>query len=104
MSLLEQLREKREDIYAVAEPYGISNIRVFGSVARGEETPESDIDLLVHFDLDKTKSGFAYVGAWRAVREYIQQEAKIQRDVDWVSDGGIHPLLKDRILGEAIPL
>lgn len=46
---LEELRAKREDILRVAAAYGISNVRVFGSVARGEATPESDIDLLVDY-------------------------------------------------------
>ena len=44
--LLEQLRSKREEIYAIASKYSVSNIRVFGSVARGEERDDSDVDFL----------------------------------------------------------
>jgi uncharacterized protein len=46
---LEELRARREDILRVAAAYGVSNVRVFGSVARAEATPESDIDLLVDY-------------------------------------------------------
>lgn len=44
MSVYELLREKREDILSIANMYGASNVRVFGSVARGEADAESDID------------------------------------------------------------
>ncbi len=46
---LEILREHRDEILRLAEHYGASNVRVFGSVARGDATPESDVDLLVDF-------------------------------------------------------
>ncbi len=46
-SLGRRLRQRRRQVLAVAEKYGASNVRVFGSVARGEDTPESDIDILV---------------------------------------------------------
>jgi hypothetical protein len=49
---LESLRERREDILRLAAQYGASNVRVFGSVARGEATAESDVDLLVSFPPD----------------------------------------------------
>ncbi len=46
---LADLRARRDEILALAERYGASNVRVFGSVARGDATPDSDIDLLVDF-------------------------------------------------------
>jgi predicted nucleotidyltransferase len=46
---LEALRARRDDILRITTAYGVSNVRVFGSVARGEATPESDIDLLVDY-------------------------------------------------------
>ena len=46
---LEMLRERRDEILALAKRYGAYNVRVFGSVARGDATPESDIDFLVSF-------------------------------------------------------
>ncbi|MBK9708073.1 MAG: nucleotidyltransferase domain-containing protein [Acidobacteria bacterium] len=54
MSLYELLNTKKDAIAQLAREYGASNIRVFGSVARGDETPESDIDLLVDMDLDRS--------------------------------------------------
>jgi predicted nucleotidyltransferase len=47
MKTLQLLKQNREKIYAIAAKHGVSNIRVFGSVARGEETKKSDVDLLV---------------------------------------------------------
>jgi predicted nucleotidyltransferase len=44
------LREKREQILTLAEKYGARNVRIFGSVARGEERPDSDIDFLVELE------------------------------------------------------
>ena len=46
---LADLRARRDEILALAARYGASNVRVFGSVARGDATPDSDIDLLVNF-------------------------------------------------------
>jgi predicted nucleotidyltransferase len=46
---LEMLRARRDEILALAKRYGAYNVRVFGSVARGDATPESDIDFLVNF-------------------------------------------------------
>jgi uncharacterized protein len=51
---LAMLREKRGEILALAAYYNASNVRVFGSVARGESTPDSDIDFLVNFDQNYT--------------------------------------------------
>ncbi|MDA8046416.1 MAG: nucleotidyltransferase domain-containing protein [Actinomycetota bacterium] len=53
------LREHRDEILRLAEKRGVSNIRIFGSVARGDATPDSDIDLLV--DLEARESGFDLV-------------------------------------------
>ncbi len=44
---LTELKQKREDILKIAQRYGVTDIRVFGSVVRGEQGPESDIDLLI---------------------------------------------------------
>ena len=59
MSLDELLKTKRDEILKVAAKYGASNVRVFGSVARGEEGPDSDIDLLVVMDFEGRKSDTA---------------------------------------------
>jgi predicted nucleotidyltransferase len=52
MTLLDTLQEKRVEILQVAARHGAFNVRVFGSVVQGEETPESDIDFLVDYGVD----------------------------------------------------
>ena len=96
MLTLEQVRDKREVLIALANRCKAENVRVFGSVARGEANEESDLDLLVHFrdrasllDLIDLKE---------------EAEKLLGLDVDVVSDGGLSPYLKDRILNEARPL
>jgi hypothetical protein len=87
---------KRDAILRLAEHHGATNVRVFGSVARGEEGPDSDIDLLV--TMGNGRSYFDLVGLWQDLEELLG------RKVDVVTDGGLSPYLKDRILAEAVPL
>lgn len=58
------LSEKTQDVLSIVEKHGASNIRVFGSVVRGEATQESDIDFLIDYNIKKTTSwvpvGFIY--------------------------------------------
>ena len=56
MAVRDELRRRRDTVLAIAARHGVSQIRVFGSVARGEERPNSDIDLLIDLDDDR---GFA---------------------------------------------
>jgi hypothetical protein len=56
MAVRDDLRRRRDAVLAIAARHGVSRIRVFGSVARGEERPDSDIDLLIDLDDDR---GFA---------------------------------------------
>ena len=53
-----QLQENRENILAIAAKHGAFNVRIFGSVARGEENSESDIDFLIDYDIEKTTPWF----------------------------------------------
>lgn len=76
---LADLRAKRDDILRLAEARGVYNVRVFGSVARGEATANSDVDLLVsaksHLDM------FDLVGLWLDLQELLVC------DVSLVTDG-----------------
>ncbi|CAA7626928.1 nucleotidyltransferase family protein [Magnetospirillum sp. UT-4] len=90
------LDEKRDDILRLAALHGAGRVRVFGSVARGEDGPDSDIDLLVHMDDDR--SLLDLIGFWQAVQDLVGCK------VDVVSDGGISPTLRDAVLAEARPL
>ncbi len=62
---------------------------LFGSFARGEETPDSDVDILVEFDHSTTIGLFAYARMWRELKE------KLGRDVDLVEDGTMRPLIAE---------
>lgn len=93
---LDTLRAMREEILALADRHKAEQVRVFGSVARGEASPESDVDLLVHF-----RSGASLldlIGLRQGASDLMQAR------VDIVSDDVISPYLVNRILGEAIPL
>ncbi len=96
MLTLEQVRDKREVLIALANRCKAENVRVFGSVARGEANEESDLDLLVHF-----RDG---ASLFDLIDLKEEAEKLLGLDVDVVSDGGLSPYLKDRILNEARPL
>lgn len=87
---------QRSRILALARRYGAVRVRLFGSVARGDAGPASDIDLLVRMRADR--SFFDFVSLWQDL------EAALGRRVDLVSEGGLSPYLRGRILKEARPL
>lgn len=84
------------DVRRLGERHGIRNIRVFGSFARGEAEPESDLDLLVEYV--PGQGGFAFVDFCDQVEELLG------RKVDVVTEKSLHPLLRDKILARAVPL
>ena len=96
MLTLEQLRARRDELIALADRYKAENVRVFGSLARGEAGPGSDVDFLVHFR--RGASLFDLMD--------FQEEAQalLGEKVDVVSDRGLSPYLETRILREARPL
>ncbi len=90
------LETYREEILAIAERHGASNVRVFGSVARGEARPDSDVDILVDLELGRSLLDHAQL--------QIELEALLSRKVDVVTERGLRSHLRDRVLQEAIPL
>jgi len=96
MSFPDLLVEKREEILQVAAEHGATNVRVFGSFARGEAGPDSDLDLLV--DLEPERSLFDQVDLKLALEEILG------RRVDGMTEDGLYWLLRRRILKEARPL
>ncbi len=90
------LSRKRDEILGIAARYGARNVRVFGSAARSEARPDSDIDLLV--DLEPGCSLLDHVGLWQDLEELLGCR------VDVVVEGGISPYLQETILAEATPL
>ena len=95
--LLELLQEKREQVLAVAAKHGASNVRVFGSVVRGEDTPESDIDFLIDYDPEQ-------VTPWFPGGLLMDLQDLLERRVDVLTERGISPLIRERVLAEAKPL
>ena len=93
---LEQVRRHREAILRLAAIYGIRQVRVFGSVARGESAVTSDLDVLV--DFEPGRSLLDQVGFEQEL------EALLGCPVDVVAEGGISPYLEARIHQEAVPL
>ncbi|MEM6519518.1 MAG: nucleotidyltransferase family protein [Cyanobacteria bacterium P01_D01_bin.71] len=94
---LEILRAHREQILEIAAEHGAFNVRVFGSVIRGEDTPESDIDFLI--DYDPTK-----VTPWFPGGLLMDLQDLLGCQVDVLTERGISPLIRERVLAEARPL
>ena len=96
MTALELVRKKRDDILRLAASYGAQNVRIFGSTARGEDTPSSDIDFLV--TMEPGRSLLDKAGLLVDLKELLG------REVDVVEDDNIYWLLRRRILKEARPV
>ena len=96
MSLYELIRAKGDVIRRIAERHGARNVRVFGSAARGDAGPESDVDLLV--EAGPTTS------AWFPGGLVADLEAELGRRVDIVTERGLLPELRERVLREAVPV
>lgn len=91
------LNEKRQDIFSIAAKHGASNVRVFGSVVRGEATQNSDIDFLIDYDIAKTTS-------WFPTGLIHDLEALLERKVDVVPADSIYYFIREQVLGEAVAL
>ena len=90
------MEDHRSEILALAERHGIRDVRVFGSMAREDADDASDVDLLV--SLAPGRSGLALGGLLMDVQDLLQ------RRVEVVTEDGLHPALRDRVLAEARPL
>lgn len=92
----ELLKSKRTEILAIAAKHGAHNLRVFGSIARGEARPESDLDILV--EMEPGRSLMDHIALTQALEDLLQ------RKVDVVSERALHWYIRDRVLAEATPL
>lgn len=81
-------------IHEIARRHGVKNARLFGSFARGEPGPESDVDLLIRLD------------PGRGFRDFMDfcNEVAVARRVDVVTEDGLSPYVRERVLAEAVPL
>jgi len=96
MNMRQLLQAKRDDILKIAAKHGARNIRLFGSTARGEDTPDSDVDLLV--DVGPTTS------SWFPAGLILDLEKILGRRVEIVTEKGLNPYLREHVLREAAPL
>ena len=95
--LLDQLRQMNTHLNSMAAQFGASRLRVFGSVARGEETPNSDVDFLVElprgYDLFTQRMPLT-----------LGLQDLLHRKVDLVPEHELNPHLREHVLSEAVSL
>lgn len=96
MCQLDKLRNLRGEIYAIARKHKAGKVYVFGSCARKEETPDSDVDILVELE-----NGASLFDLMDLQDEY---QKLLQCKVDVVSRRGLNPYLRDSVLSEAVSL
>lgn len=93
---VELLQGRREDIQRIAAKHGAYNVRVFGSFARGDAGPQSDLDLLISVGPKTTP--------WFPGGLVSDLEQLLGRRVDVLTENGLSLLIRDRVLSEAVPL
>jgi predicted nucleotidyltransferase len=96
MGIEELLLPLRGEILRIAAKYGAYNLRVFGSVARGEARPDSDVDFLV--ELEPGRNLLDRIGLMQDLEELLK------RKVDVAKPSNLHELIRDKVLSEAIAL
>jgi len=96
MSALQRIAEHRDEILRVATLHGAGNVRLFGSVARGEDTSESDVDLLIDVTGNTTP--------WFPGSLVADLEQLLGRRVQVVIRRSLSPLIRDAVLRESVPL
>jgi len=93
MDIDDLLKSKRKEILQIASQYGAYNVRVFGSVVRGDAGPQSDIDFLI--DMEPGRSLFDVGGLLMSLQNLLG------RDVDVVTEKALHWYIRDQVLAEA---
>ncbi len=96
MVALNDILSRREEILRIAARHGARDVRVFGSVVRGEAGKDSDVDFLVR--LDHGRSLVDHVALMQDLEDFFGCR------VDVVTDRALHRLIRDRVLAEAVPL
>jgi uncharacterized protein len=96
MEIEQFIKKNREEILKIALRHGAKNIRLFGSVARGEAGESSDIDILVEVGQDPSP--------WFPGGLIADLEELLGRRVHVVTVGALHSYIRDRVLQDAVPL
>ena len=94
--MIDLVKSKREQILELARRHGVTRVRVFGSMARGDAGPQSDVDLLVDAGPDPSP--------WFPGGLVAELEELLGRRVQIVTERGLDDLLRDRVLEEAVTL
>jgi predicted nucleotidyltransferase len=94
--VVDAVKAKREQILWLAHRHGVTGVRVFGSMARGDAGPKSGVDLLIDVGPD--------VSGWFPGGLVAELEELLGRRVHVVTERGLDDLLRDRVLAEAVPL
>jgi len=96
MTRLEQVRQKRSEILAIADHYGATNLRIFGSVARGDDRPDSDIDILI--DQERRWSLLEHIGMMQDLEDLLECK------VDLATADALRERIKDYVFKDAVVL
>lgn len=96
MTTATMVQMKREAILEAAAKRGAENVRIFGSIVRGEDQPNSDVDFLVDLLPGRTLMDLGALG--------LDLEALLGRKVDVLTSKGLHWYIRDRVLQEARPI
>lgn len=96
MGIEDLLRERREEILRIAARHGAFNVRIFGSVARGESGADSDVDFLIELERGRSLLDRAAL--------VLDLEKLLGRRVDVANERGLKPRIREQILREAVPL
>ena len=96
MSIDPRIQAKRREILRIAAEHGARNVRVFGSAARGESDPDSDVDFLVAVQSEHSP--------WFPAGLIVDLEQLLGCQVDVVTEEALHWYIHDRVLEEAVPL
>ncbi|MEJ5311462.1 MAG: nucleotidyltransferase family protein [Anaerolineae bacterium] len=96
MQIIQQIRAKREDILQIAANHGAYDVRIFGSAVRGEADAQSDVDFLVNLESGRS---LLDLGAL-----LMDLQDLLNREVDVVTETGLRPRIRKRVLSEAVPI
>ncbi len=96
VALNPDIQKHRDEIVRIAAAHGACNVRVFGSMARGNAGPSSDLDLLI--DLGERTS------PWFPAGLVLELEALLHRKIDVVTPASLHASIRERVLREAVAL
>ncbi|MCT7955184.1 nucleotidyltransferase family protein [Laspinema palackyanum] len=96
MKLKDELQQRRDEILAIAQQHGAFNVRIFGSVARGEEREDSDIDFLVEMN--------SHCSLLDRIALIQDLEDLLHRKVDVTTVKNLREYFRERIINQAIPL